>query len=306
MRRGRYKILMLAGLLGMYLMINGCAPAIQIGVGLAGDLAASLLENKTSSEASKSTTPHASEEAAFAAGIDTEKTVRARLDKGGAPITELIYNDHIPVTKILFYQRDDLRHPILFTYDNRTKEFVFQEMLGISKEKYEDLRVARNPDFKEFFTNWYYEVLAIKANKYEKAQKYDLQYETVKKMEDIYPISYVAYNQMAWFYASCQKNEYRNGKKAVEYAEKSVAIKKEANSLDTLAAAYAENGNFEKAVQVEQEAIDLAPGDKKDTLIECLGAYKDKKTYAMYKYGETAMAKPLNPTSAASATPNNK
>ena len=51
----------------------------------------------------------------------------------------------------------------------------------------------------------------------------------------------------------------RDGKRAVELAEKSVAASDRKNpmTLDTLAAAYAEAGLFDKAKAVQQEAIKL-------------------------------------------------
>jgi hypothetical protein len=60
----------------------------------------------------------------------------------------------------------------------------------------------------------------------------------------------------------------RNGAKAIIYAEKAVAAtnRKDPTILDTLAAAYAEGGQFGKSVDVEQEAIGLleTEDDKKD------------------------------------------
>ena len=51
----------------------------------------------------------------------------------------------------------------------------------------------------------------------------------------------------------------RNGSRAVELAEKAVAVthRKDPNLLDTLAAAYAEAGHFSQAVAAQKEAIDL-------------------------------------------------
>jgi hypothetical protein len=55
--------------------------------------------------------------------------------------------------------------------------------------------------------------------------------------------------------------ELKNSKRAVELAEKSVAIKKTPGNLDTLAEAYYANGSIQKAVDTIKEAISLNNGD---------------------------------------------
>lgn len=66
-------------------------------------------------------------------------------------------------------------------------------------------------------------------------------------------------NTAAWFLATCELPAVRDGATAVKFAEQAVATtnRKIPIFLDTLAAAYAETGRFEKAVSVEQEAIAL-------------------------------------------------
>jgi serine/threonine protein kinase/tetratricopeptide (TPR) repeat protein len=68
-----------------------------------------------------------------------------------------------------------------------------------------------------------------------------------------------ALNALAWLLATCPSPEVRDGRSAVTFAEKAVAgtQRKDAAMLDTLAAAYAEAGDFAKAVSVQQEAIAL-------------------------------------------------
>jgi len=66
-------------------------------------------------------------------------------------------------------------------------------------------------------------------------------------------------NQWAWEMATSDDPKLRDGPTAVMFAEKAVAatIRKNPQILDTLAAAYAEVGQFAKAVTVQQEAIAL-------------------------------------------------
>jgi tetratricopeptide (TPR) repeat protein len=68
-----------------------------------------------------------------------------------------------------------------------------------------------------------------------------------------------ASNSLAWFLATCSDSAIRDGRSAVNFAEKAVAKteRKFPEHLDTLAAAYAETGEFEKALNVQNEAIAL-------------------------------------------------
>ena len=66
-------------------------------------------------------------------------------------------------------------------------------------------------------------------------------------------------NALVWTLATSVNSAIRDGSNAVVFAEKAVAAtsRKIPASLDTLAAAYAEAGQFEKAIATQQEAIAL-------------------------------------------------
>ncbi|MHB0936364.1 MAG: tetratricopeptide repeat protein [Armatimonadota bacterium] len=65
------------------------------------------------------------------------------------------------------------------------------------------------------------------------------------------------YNSLAWLLATAPDPDIRNGERAVRLAREACAMKKWSNAghLDTLAAAYARIGQFQKAVGYQQEAI---------------------------------------------------
>ena len=88
-------------------------------------------------------------------------------------------------------------------------------------------------------------------------------------------------NGLAWFLAVCPEEDFRDGKKAVEYAEKAIKIsgEKDWNLVDTLAAAQAESGEFEKAVARQKKAVELAPEDEKSDYQARLKLYESKKPY---------------------------
>jgi len=76
-------------------------------------------------------------------------------------------------------------------------------------------------------------------------------------------------NALAWVLATRENSAIRDGSKAVVFAERAVFAaemfpkKYEKHAfLDTLAVAYAEAGQFEKAVSTEQEAIGLLPTEE--------------------------------------------
>src|SRR5262249_38311267 len=74
-----------------------------------------------------------------------------------------------------------------------------------------------------------------------------------------HPDTVSSLNDLAWSLATSAAAERRNGAKAVQLAEEAVMANSRKNPkyLDTLAAAYAETEQFEKAVAAEREALIL-------------------------------------------------
>ncbi len=79
-------------------------------------------------------------------------------------------------------------------------------------------------------------------------------------------------NNLAWALTRCSDRKLRNSKRAVELAQRAVDLsdRQEPGYLATLAAAYAENGQFSEAAQVAEEAIALATRQKKPAPAEAL------------------------------------
>jgi Flp pilus assembly protein TadD len=77
----------------------------------------------------------------------------------------------------------------------------------------------------------------------------------------------------AWLLATSADAALRNGSEAIPLAERAVQLTSghEPELLGTLAAAYAEAGEFDKAVELEQRATDLATQQGKTRLAATLG-----------------------------------
>jgi tetratricopeptide (TPR) repeat protein len=71
-------------------------------------------------------------------------------------------------------------------------------------------------------------------------------------------------NNAAWFRATCPDPAFRNGKEAVELASRACAEDKwkDADQIDTLAAAHAEAGNFAEAERYQLKALSLLSADE--------------------------------------------
>lgn len=77
---------------------------------------------------------------------------------------------------------------------------------------------------------------------------------------------------LAWLLATCEDSSIRNGKEAVEFATKACMATPDFQNLDTLAAAYAEAGDFDQAMATEKRALTAA----KSTNTEDLPAARER------------------------------
>lgn len=95
-----------------------------------------------------------------------------------------------------------------------------------------------------------------------------------------------AYNNLAWVLATAPEAGLRDGKKAVELATKACALSKHRNAadLDTLAAAYAEAGDFKTALRWQERAIRMLPAEPAGQVAEYrqrLKLYEQGKPYRL-------------------------
>jgi tetratricopeptide (TPR) repeat protein len=134
-----------------------------------------------------------------------------------------------------------------------------------------------------FYTDAYQNIAEAygSQNQLAKAVKYFL------KALDQRPDDVALMNRAAWILATAVDPAARDGREALVLAERAVKLtdRKDASSLDTLAAALAENGRFDEAIAAGTEALNLARarGDVSfpAELIQRLALYKARKPVRM-------------------------
>lgn len=117
---------------------------------------------------------------------------------------------------------------------------------------------------------------------YEKLNDYKKAINNYEKAIQFNPNAYDVMNNLAWILATNSEDGLREGETALKWALKSNEIVDYEHPylLDTLAAAYAETGNFEKAIEYQEKAIDKAANSEfHEEYISRLQLYKSNKAY---------------------------
>jgi tetratricopeptide (TPR) repeat protein len=139
----------------------------------------------------------------------------------------------------------------------------------------------------------YYEALRIEPNNtiahiqlalvWLSQERTDKAIEHYQKALSLSPDSTVVLNNLAWILATHESSRFRDGARSVQLAEKACTLSgyKNAISLDTLAAAYAEEGRFHEALQTAQKASKLAVAEGRVEL-----AKEIERRMQLYKAGK--------------------
>ena len=104
--------------------------------------------------------------------------------------------------------------------------------------------------------------------------------ETVKQ----HPQEAQPFNDYAWLLATAPQDGVRNGTRAVEIADQACKLTDYKNPayLDTLAAAFAEKGDFANALKWQEEAVKLSekePEEVRKEMASRIPLFKEKKPY---------------------------
>ena len=91
-----------------------------------------------------------------------------------------------------------------------------------------------------------------------------------------------ALNSLAWLRATCPEAEIRNGEEAVELALKACELSqwKDWGIIDTLAAAYAEQGDFDQAIKYQKQVLEISKSSNDyDKIKKHLALYEQHMPY---------------------------
>ena len=92
-----------------------------------------------------------------------------------------------------------------------------------------------------------------------------------------------ALNNLAWLLAAAPEARLRDGRRAVEAAARAVQLEdaKDWNTIDTLAAAFAETGKFSESIRCRQQALKIAPTEERPELEARLKLYSAKQPFRL-------------------------
>ena len=125
------------------------------------------------------------------------------------------------------------------------------------------------------------EALVNRGYVLKKMGRYDNALGDYSKAALLSPFNPNTLNNHAWLLATCPDKRFRDGKKALVDAQKACELTKKGdwNCLDTLAASYAEVGEFDKAVETATAAVEKAPTEQKTGITQRIAMYQSKQAF---------------------------
>jgi tetratricopeptide (TPR) repeat protein len=152
--------------------------------------------------------------------------------------------------------------------------------LGVGRD---DMAIAAYNDVMQRDPTKTKECLCGRGHAYEHKGEYE------KAIADFEACGPQARLALAWLLATCPQDNLRDGKRALELIENIKFAKNYPPALDALAAAYAETGDFEKAIALEKQLIDLSidhgPSTKAVAVAKShLALYEAHKPYHAKRY----------------------
>jgi tetratricopeptide (TPR) repeat protein len=116
----------------------------------------------------------------------------------------------------------------------------------------------------------------------------------LREAEGLAPQDSRALNSLAWLRATSPEDSLRDGNTAVSEARRACELTKWKNKyfIDTLAAAYAEVGDFDQAISYEEKAIRGLSGELRKEDEAHLALYREHKPYREMPAGKAPSPTP--------------
>lgn len=104
-----------------------------------------------------------------------------------------------------------------------------------------------------------------------------------EKAVELSPRYALAHQNRAWVLSAAPDAQIRNGKQAIESATRACEIDeyKDLNDLKALAAAHAENKQFDLAIGWQEKVVEMADAADKEAETELLDAYRGKEPFRL-------------------------
>ncbi|MEN9554436.1 MAG: hypothetical protein RLZZ232_722 [Planctomycetota bacterium] len=140
---------------------------------------------------------------------------------------------------------------------------IVHQKLNLVDQAIADFTAALKVDAK------YVDALGNRAFAYRRKQQYANAISDLEQAIRISPLTYEATNDLAWLLATCPDDTIRQPARALELAKAACGMTeyRQWNTLDTLAAALADQGQFDEAGKWISTAIETAPEGEKARLM---------------------------------------
>lgn len=158
----------------------------------------------------------------------------------------------------------------------RSRAFATKGLISLAVADIEDVLEKEPSDPNALHSRAW---LSARQGEYAAAQK-DLQ-----ALLGAHPDHPVGLNALSWLRATCPDEQFRDGESAVKLAMRCLEIlgKDNLHVIDTLAAAYAEAGNFEEACATQEKAVELAGEARRSPYQKRLDLYREGRAYRVDK-----------------------